>query len=65
MWIIIKKGQCDIVGQLHTQVYKVSKKQNVKLQLNEKKPTVKGKPDKINELILKMKANLKEAPDNI
>ena len=26
---------------------------------------VKGKPDKINELILKMKAGLKEGPDNI
>ena len=26
---------------------------------------VKGKPDKINELILKMKANLKEGSDNI
>ena len=35
----------------------------MRLQLNEKK--VKGKPDKINELILKMKANLKEGPELI
>ena len=26
---------------------------------------VKGKPDKINELVLKTKADLKEGPDNI
>ena len=26
---------------------------------------INGKPDKINELILKTKANLKERPDNI
>ena len=26
---------------------------------------VKGKPDKINELMLKTKADLKEGPDNI
>ena len=25
----------------------------------------KGKPDKINELILKRKADLKEGPDNV
>ena len=33
-----------------------------KKSVNEKK--AKGKPDKINELILKTKANLKEGPDN-
>ena len=39
------------------------KKQRVWLQLNEKKS--KGKSDKVNELILKTKADLKEGPDNI
>ena len=45
---------------LHTQVYKATKTQIVWLQLNEKK----GKPDMINELILKTKAYLKEGPDS-
>ena len=40
--------------QLHTQEYKTTKNQRVRLQLNEK---VEGKPDKINELILKTKRN--------
>ena len=41
---------------------KPQKKQIAKLQLNEE---VKGKPDKMNELILKTKANLKEGPNNV
>ena len=47
----------DIFRQLH----KATKKQIVKLQLNEKKS--KEKLDKIIELILKTKADLKEGPD--
>ena len=50
----------DIFGQLHTQEYKATKKHIVRLQLK-----VKGKPDKINDLILKTKADLKVGPDNI
>ena len=49
----------DISGQLHTQKYKATQKQIVRLQLNQKKP------DKINELILKTNTDLKEGPDNI
>ena len=52
----------DIFEQLHTKEYKATNKQIVRLQLNEK---VKRKPDKINELILKMKADLKGRLDNI
>ena len=53
----------DIFGQLHMQEYKTTKKQIVRFQLNEKKS--KERPDKINKLILKTKADPKEGPDNI
>ena len=48
---------------MHTQEFKATKKQIVRLRLNEKK--VKGKPDKINELILKTKVDLNKGADNI
>ena len=37
MGIITNKTFRDIFGQLHTQEYKSTKKQTVKVQLNEKK----------------------------
>ena len=54
-----EKTFCDVFVQLHTQEYKATKKHIVRLK------EVKGKPDKINKLILKRKADLKEGPDNI
>ena len=51
------------LGNCTHKKYKAMKKQVVRLQLNEKKS--KGKPHKINELILKTKANLKKGPGNI
>ena len=61
MGTIINKTFHDTFGKLYTQEYKTTKKQIVRLQLNE----VKGKPDKNNELIMKTKANLKEGLRNI
>ena len=43
------------------QEYKATKKQ----QASTKWKQVERKPDKINELILKTKTDLKEGPDNI
>ena len=60
--IYVKRKICDILGQMYRQEYKATKKQIVRFQLNEK---VKGKPHKINEFMLKTKANLKEGLDNI
>ena len=64
MWNNYKlKTLRDIFGQLHTQEHKATKKQVVRLQLNESNS--KGKPDKINDSILKTKDDLKEGPENI
>ena len=35
------------------------------MERGERKAILEGRPDKINELILKTKANLKKGPDNI
>ena len=53
----------DIIGQLHTQECKATKKADSETSAEWKK--VKRKPDNINELILKTKADLKEGPNNI
>ena len=60
-----QKTFCDIFGQLHTQEYKATKKEIVRLQLNKKNLKEKGKPDMINELTMKTKADLKKGPNNI
>ena len=46
-----------------TQEYKVTKK--VDSEASAKWKEVKGKPGKINELMLKAKADMKERPDNL
>ena len=47
----------DIFGKLHKLQHKATKKQIVRPWLNEK---MLRKPDKINKLIMKTKADLKE-----
>ena len=47
---------------MYIQEFKAMKNQIVRFQLNEK---VEEKPDKINEFMLKTKADLKERPDDI
>ena len=44
---------------------RVSNQEKVDSQASAKYKQVKGKPHKINELILKTKADLNEGPDNI
>ena len=53
----------DIFGQLHTQEYKATKKEDDETLVKWRE--VKGRPNKINELILKTKADLKEGRDDI
>ena len=54
----------NIFGELLSQEYKTTNKQIVRSQVNERKD-LKEKPDKINELMLKTKVDLKEGPGNI
>ena len=53
----------DISGQLHTQEHKTTKKTDSEASTKWKE--VKGKPEKINYLILKIKADQKEGPNNL
>ena len=46
---------------MHTQEYRATNNRKASAKWKE----VKGKPDKVNEMILKTKVDLKEGPDNI
>ena len=61
--MIIDKRHSMIFLDNCTQEYKATKKQTVKLKLNEKKS--KESQTRLNELPLKTKTDLKEGPDNI
>ena len=62
MWIIINKTHLMIL--LDNCTHKSIKFEKTDSEASAKWTKVKGKPDKINELILKTKADLKKGPDS-
>ena len=67
MWIIINKRHFVIFldNWTHKSIKPEKKKKKKQIEASAKWKEVKGKPDKINELILKTKAELKQGSDNI
>ena len=65
MWIIINKRHFLIFSDHCTHKSVKPRRRRYYSEASAKWKEAKGKPDKINGLILKTKADLKERPDNI